>query len=110
MTPVAASALDEWVFCNMGLPEQLYTDLKAQFESKLMIGLCRLWWGKILLPQLSPPSQQCCQVQQQTAGRLHQRTAADPGSRVGQVSPSANVSILWHTTLSHRKDGQPADA
>ncbi|XP_067930679.1 uncharacterized protein [Watersipora subatra] len=34
--PVVASALDERVFCYLGLPEQIHTDQGAQFESQLM--------------------------------------------------------------------------
>lgn len=34
--PVVAWALDEKVFCYMGLPEQIHTDQGAQFESQLM--------------------------------------------------------------------------
>ena len=30
--PVVAAALDERVFCYMGLPEQIHTDQRAQFE------------------------------------------------------------------------------
>jgi len=41
--PVVASALDERVFCYLGLPEQIHTDQGAQFESQLMAELCLLW-------------------------------------------------------------------
>ena len=41
--PVVASALDEKVFCYLGLPEQIHTDQGAQFESSLMEELCQLW-------------------------------------------------------------------
>ena len=41
--PVVAAALDERVFCYMGLPEQIHTDQGAQFESQLMTELCQLW-------------------------------------------------------------------
>ncbi|XP_067949612.1 uncharacterized protein [Watersipora subatra] len=33
--PVVANALDEGVFCYLGLPEQIHTDQGAQFESQL---------------------------------------------------------------------------
>ena len=41
--PVVATALDERVFCYLGLPEQIHTDQGAQFESQLMSELCQLW-------------------------------------------------------------------
>ena len=41
--PVVATALDERVFCYLGLPEQIHTDQGAQFESLLMAELCQLW-------------------------------------------------------------------
>ena len=41
--PVVAAALDERVFCYLGLPEQIHSDQGAQFESQLMTELCRLW-------------------------------------------------------------------
>ena len=41
--PVVATALDERVFCYLGLPEQIHTDQGAQFESQLMAELCQLW-------------------------------------------------------------------
>ena len=41
--PVVATTLDERVFCYFGLPEELHSDQGAQFESKLMSELCRLW-------------------------------------------------------------------
>ena len=41
--PVVATALDEKIFCYMGLPEQIHTDQGAQFESSLMAELCQLW-------------------------------------------------------------------
>ena len=41
--PVVAAALDERVFCYMGLPEQIHTDQGAQFKSQLMAELCQLW-------------------------------------------------------------------
>ena len=31
-----ATALDEWVFCYFGLPEQIHSDLGKQFHSRLM--------------------------------------------------------------------------
>ena len=31
-----ATAFDEWVFCYIGLPEQIYSDLGKQFHSRLM--------------------------------------------------------------------------
>ena len=37
--PVVATALDERVFCYLGLPEQIHTDHGAQFESLLMAEL-----------------------------------------------------------------------
>lgn len=37
---MVASMLGEWVFCYMGLPEQICT---AQFGSQLMTELCQLW-------------------------------------------------------------------
>ena len=40
---VVAAALDERVFCYLGLPEQIHADQGAQFESELMQELCRLW-------------------------------------------------------------------
>ena len=43
---VVATALDERVFCYMGLPEQIHTDQGAQFESQLMTELCQLWGVK----------------------------------------------------------------
>ena len=41
--PVVATALDERIFCYLGLPEQIHTDQGAQFESQLMEELCQLW-------------------------------------------------------------------
>ena len=41
--PVVAHALDERVFCYLGLPEQIHSDQGAQFESQLLSELCRLW-------------------------------------------------------------------
>ena len=41
--PVVAAALDQRVFCYLGLPEQLHSDQGAQFESLLMEELCTLW-------------------------------------------------------------------
>ena len=41
--PVVATALDEKIFCYLGLPEQLHSDQGAQFESQLMVELCQLW-------------------------------------------------------------------
>ena len=41
--PVVAAALDQQVFCYLGLPEQLHLDQRAQFESHLMKELCSLW-------------------------------------------------------------------
>ena len=41
--PVVATALDEKVFCYLGLPERLHSDQGAQFESSLMTELCHLW-------------------------------------------------------------------
>ncbi|XP_067939761.1 uncharacterized protein [Watersipora subatra] len=41
--PVVGNALDERVFCHLGLPEQIHTDYGAQFESQLMTKLCQLW-------------------------------------------------------------------
>ena len=39
--PVVATALDERVFCYLGLPEQIRTVQGAQFESSLMAELCQ---------------------------------------------------------------------
>jgi len=44
--PVVAQALEERVFCLLGLPEQIHTDQGAQFESDLMRELCHLWGVK----------------------------------------------------------------
>jgi transposase InsO family protein len=41
--PVVAAALDERVFCYLGLPEQIHADQGAQFESALMAELGHLW-------------------------------------------------------------------
>ena len=41
--PVAAATLDQRVFCYLGLPEQLHSDLGAQFKSQLIEELCILW-------------------------------------------------------------------
>ena len=41
-----ARALEERVFCYMGLPEQIHTDQGAQFESRLFTELCHLWGVK----------------------------------------------------------------
>ena len=41
--PVVAAALDQRVFCYLGLPEQLHSDQGAQFENPLMEELCALW-------------------------------------------------------------------
>ena len=38
-----AQILDERIFCYFGLPEQLYSDQGAQFESRLMQELCAIW-------------------------------------------------------------------
>ncbi|XP_067942847.1 uncharacterized protein [Watersipora subatra] len=37
---VVANTLDEWVFCYLGLLEQIHTNQEAQFESQLMAELC----------------------------------------------------------------------
>jgi len=41
--PSVARALDQQVFCNFGLPEQIHSDQGAQFQSQLMSGLCKMW-------------------------------------------------------------------
>ena len=41
--PTVATALDERVFCYLGLPEGIHTDQGAQFESDLMAELCHRW-------------------------------------------------------------------
>jgi len=41
--PTVARALDQNVFCYLGLPEQIHTDHSAQFQSQLMGYLCRIW-------------------------------------------------------------------
>jgi len=41
--PTVARVLDQHVFCYFGLPEQIYSDQGAQFQSQLMSDLCRLW-------------------------------------------------------------------
>ena len=41
--PTVATALDERVFCYLGLPEQIHSDQGVQFESQLMQELCSLW-------------------------------------------------------------------
>jgi len=41
--PTVARALDERVFCYMGLPEQLHSDQGANFQSDLFKELCQLW-------------------------------------------------------------------
>jgi len=38
-----ARALDQNLFCYLGLPEQIHTDQGAQFQSQLMGDLCRIW-------------------------------------------------------------------
>ena len=38
--PVVAATLDERVLCYMGLPEEIHTDRRDQFESQLMTELC----------------------------------------------------------------------
>ncbi|XP_067932735.1 uncharacterized protein [Watersipora subatra] len=40
---VVAHARDEWVFCYLRLPEQIYIDQGAQFKSQLMAEPCQLW-------------------------------------------------------------------
>ncbi|XP_067945113.1 uncharacterized protein [Watersipora subatra] len=40
---VVANTLDEWVFCYLGLLEQIHRNQEAQFESQLMAKLCQLW-------------------------------------------------------------------
>jgi len=41
--PTVTGALDQNVFCYLGLPEQIHTDQGAQFQSQLMGNLCRIW-------------------------------------------------------------------
>jgi transposase InsO family protein len=41
--PVVAAALDERVFCYLGLSEQIHADQGAKFESALVVELCHLW-------------------------------------------------------------------
>jgi len=41
--PTVARALDQNVFCYLGLSEQIYTDQGAQFQSQLTGDLCRIW-------------------------------------------------------------------
>lgn len=41
--PVVAGTLDSRIFCYLGLPEQIHSDQGAQFQSSLMLELCRLW-------------------------------------------------------------------
>ena len=50
--PVVADALDSFVFCYFGLPEELHSDRGTQFESDLMTELCTLW--RISKTQTSP--------------------------------------------------------
>jgi len=42
-----AWALDQNVFCYLGLPKQMHSDSDqgAQFQSQLMCDLCQLWGG-----------------------------------------------------------------
>ncbi|XP_067943427.1 uncharacterized protein [Watersipora subatra] len=40
---VVASALNERVFCYLGIPEQTHTNQSAQFDSQRMDELCQLW-------------------------------------------------------------------
>ena len=40
--PVVATALDERIFCYLGLPEQLHADQGPQFEMAPMDELCHL--------------------------------------------------------------------
>jgi len=42
-TPTVAWALDQNVFCYLGLPEQIHMDQGAQFQSQLMEDLCQIW-------------------------------------------------------------------
>jgi len=41
--PTVARALDQNVFCYLGLPEQIHTEQGAQFQSQLMGDLCQIW-------------------------------------------------------------------
>jgi len=36
-------ALDQYVFCYFGLPEQINTDQGAQLQSQLMGDFCQIW-------------------------------------------------------------------
>jgi len=41
--PMLTQALDQYVFCYFGLPEQIHTNQGTQFQSQLMRDLCRIW-------------------------------------------------------------------
>jgi len=41
--PTVARALDQNVFCYLGLPKQIHTDQSAHFQSQLMGDLCWIW-------------------------------------------------------------------
>lgn len=40
--PMVATMLGKWVFCYLGLLKQIYSDQQTQFESTLIMKLCRL--------------------------------------------------------------------
>ena len=42
-SPQGTQLFNQRVFCYFGLPEQLHSDQRAQFENQLMEELCALW-------------------------------------------------------------------
>ncbi|XP_067945065.1 uncharacterized protein [Watersipora subatra] len=91
MVLVVASALDEWLFCYMSLPEQIHTDKIAQFESQLMTELCRL-----------------CQVDKTHTTHYHlqanglvTRSATNPGVRRKEVH-----TTLWEKQVAINQEDQ----
>ena len=71
--PVVATALDERIFCYLGLPEQLHADQGAQFESALMAELCHLWG-------IDKTSKCYGGTEQQRTGRLSAVSVTQPGT------------------------------
>ncbi|XP_067928204.1 uncharacterized protein [Watersipora subatra] len=99
---VVANALDERVFCYLGLLEQIHMYQGAQFESQLMAKLCQLWnVGKTHTAPYHPHANGI--VEQNNRGLL-EGTTFDPGTgRVGPAASPADEGIPRHPNSATRE-------
>ena len=68
-------------------------------------------WRKLTQYTLRLPSQWHSRTLQQKVGRLPPSTATDPRSRgLGQIAPSADVTVSRYTAFGHWTDSEHADA